>query len=390
MMILDKDLESIKEEDLQALISNIPEDKTIEYKKVLNIRTDSEKKEFLADVSSFANAAGGHLIFGMKAEQGVASDLHGLDIQNTDKEILRLENIIRDGVEPRIPGVMIRDIPLRNSNVAIIIRIPRSWTLPHRVIFKGSSRFYSRNSKGKYPLDMTELRSLFLFTEKRTEQIRNFRTERLSKIVSEETPILLRKTPKIVLHIVPLDAFNPAAGIDISSIEDDPAPLYATGWNHRFNFDGYLIYGMRFYSEVANTYLQIFRNGSIEAVEASILRTYQEKDIIPSVLLEKELLKGVERFLLFQKDLGVEPPLFIMLSLLGVHGFEMSVGHELIRFPSERYPIDRDALLIPEIMIESFNCDPAEVMRPIFDAVWNATGWPRSMNYDEEGKWVGH
>ena len=243
-MILNKDLESIKEEDLQALINNIPEGKTIEYKEFLNVRTDSEKKELLADVSSFANAAGGYLIFGMGAEKGIASDLHGLDIQNLDKEILRLENVIRDGLEPRIPGVIIQDIPLKNSNVVILIYIPRSWALPHRVSFKGSSRFYSRNSKGKYLLDVTELRNLFLFTEKRTEQIRNFRIERLSKIVSGETPLLLSKAPKIVLHIVPLDAFNPAASIDLSSIKNDPAPLYAGGWSHRFNFDGYLIYGM--------------------------------------------------------------------------------------------------------------------------------------------------
>jgi hypothetical protein len=51
--------------------------------------------------------------------------------------------------------------------------------------------------------------------------------------------------------------------------------------------------------------------------------------------------------------------------------------------------IDRDALLVPEIMVESFEYCPQEVLRPAFDAVWRAAGWERSMNYDEEGRWVG-
>jgi len=55
----------------------------------------------------------------------------------------------------------------------------------------------------------------------------------------------------------------------------------------------------------------------------------------------------------------------------------------------EAHPIDRDALLVPEVMVESFEFDSAEILKPILDAVWNATGWPRSMNYDESGKWIG-
>lgn len=26
-----------------------------------------------------------------------------------------------------------------------------------------------------------------------------------------------------------------------------------------------------------------------------------------------------------------------------------------------------------------------KVIRPVFDSIWNAAGWPRSMNYDEAG-----
>lgn len=196
-------LELEEEKDLQELVDNqIPESKTIDYKESVTGNSDSDKKEFLADVSSFANAAGGYLIYGMRENSGIASELCGLENINADAEIRRLENIIRDGIKPRIPGVSLWAIPLRTSRDAIIIRIPMSWASPHMVTFKNDSKFYSRNSAGKYQLDVSELRAAFVLSETTTERIRDFRIERLSKIIAGETPVLLNETAKIILHII--------------------------------------------------------------------------------------------------------------------------------------------------------------------------------------------
>jgi hypothetical protein len=156
--------------------------------------------------------------------------------------------------------------------------------------------------------------------------------------------------------------------------------MYTTSWSHRFNFDGVLGYS-------SHSYLQVFRNGIIEAVEALILEDRHGERIIPSIAYEKELLSALPRFLSIQKELGVDPPLFIMLSLVGVKGYDMAVDR-LLFLGRDSHPIDRDTLQIPEVMIERFDINPAEVMKPIFDAVWNAAGFPRSMNYDKNGKWV--
>ncbi len=167
-----------KEEDLQALVDNsVLECKTIEYKQALPSNSDSDKKEFLADVSSFANASGGDLIFGITSDKktGTPKSLEGLSIENSDQEILRLENMIRGGIEPRIPSVTTKPIKLSNSKFALVIRIPKSWISPHRVILGGHDKFYSRSSNGKYPLDVGELRIAFNLSETVTERIRNFR-----------------------------------------------------------------------------------------------------------------------------------------------------------------------------------------------------------------------
>ena len=135
MSLSNKPLPSIEEADLQALIDNeVPEDKTLDYKESLPAITNDAKREFLADVSSFANASGGHLVFGMKEQEGVAVELCGLGVINADAEILRLENMIRDGIEPRITGISTRAIPLQTSSVAIVIHIPRSWAQPQKLL----------------------------------------------------------------------------------------------------------------------------------------------------------------------------------------------------------------------------------------------------------------
>jgi hypothetical protein len=379
-------LELEKENYLQELVDNqIPESKTIDYKESLTGNSDSDKKEFLADVSSFANAAGGYLIYGMRENSGIASELCGLESIDADAEIRRLDNIIRDGIKPRIPGVSLWAIPLRTSRDAIIIRIPMSWASPHMVTFKNDSKFYSRNSAGKYQLDVSELRAAFVLSETTTERIRNFRIERLSKIIAGETPVLLNETAKIILHIIPFGAFNPVARFDVSSLASDVGklqPISAPGWDTRHNFDGYLSF------KNPLTYLQVFRNGIIEAVDASIMEPEGSELTIPSLLFERKLLDALPRFLAIQRQLGVEPPLFIILSLLGVSGYTMGVNANYVDPTFTCHPIDRDALLLPKIILEKFDCNPSEVMRPIFDAIWNAAGWPRSMHYNENGERV--
>jgi len=66
MYVLNKQVEDITEGELQKLIDEERiEKKVLEYKSELPGKNDSDKKEFLADISSFANAIGGDLIYGV-------------------------------------------------------------------------------------------------------------------------------------------------------------------------------------------------------------------------------------------------------------------------------------------------------------------------------------
>src|SRR5258706_12506741 len=102
-MLLNKPMAEITKSDLQTLIDDrVSERKTIEYKRDLPGNSYKERREFLADVSSFANTASGYLIYGIDAKDGVPVDLCGVEVTNLDDFKLACENRLRDGLSPQI------------------------------------------------------------------------------------------------------------------------------------------------------------------------------------------------------------------------------------------------------------------------------------------------
>ena len=118
--MIQKKINEIELADIQSLVTlSVAESKVIEYKKELKVGSDSEKKEFLYDISSFANTSGGDLIFGIEESAGMPVSLVPLLIPDLDAQILQLENIIRMGVAPRI-SFFIHAIPTDTINGYIL------------------------------------------------------------------------------------------------------------------------------------------------------------------------------------------------------------------------------------------------------------------------------
>jgi predicted HTH transcriptional regulator len=172
-MTFDRPLSQVDKAALETLRTDaVCEGRQLDYKEQLPGGSDDDRREFLSDVASFANAAGGDIIFGIRErrdEQGKATGepdtLVGITGLNLDSVRLQLENIIRDGIAPRIAGVIFHEIPRSPDPPCLLLRVPRSWIGPHMVIFKNLSRFFSRNSGGKYQLDVGEIRIGFLAAE---------------------------------------------------------------------------------------------------------------------------------------------------------------------------------------------------------------------------------
>jgi predicted HTH transcriptional regulator len=114
------------------------ENKTLEFKELLPGEKYDDRKKFLADAASFANADGGYLIYGIRDTDGVASELVGLE-GNQDQTILRQESILRTGVQPRLSSYKIVSMQVAEQKFALLIRIEKGWYLPHESLFRGTT-----------------------------------------------------------------------------------------------------------------------------------------------------------------------------------------------------------------------------------------------------------
>jgi len=163
--LIQKTLTAITAADIQRLVDEAtPEGRSFEFKRQLPGGSDGDKKEFLADVSSFANAIGGDLIYGIEERQGIAAAAEGVTTTNLDADLLRLDEMIRSGINPRIVGCQVWPVPGLPKGPAILIRVPRSWQGPHIVSYQREFRFYSRSTNGKFRMDASDVREAVLNT----------------------------------------------------------------------------------------------------------------------------------------------------------------------------------------------------------------------------------
>ena len=389
MPITRTNFDDVDEADLVELLEvGVPEGLMIEYKRDVYGNSDAEKNEALKDISSFANSSGGHLIIGIAEADGVPTELGGLPGIDLDAEILRLENLLRDGIEPRIVGVRIRRISLATGESALILRIPRSWNPPHRVTARNVNRFYVRHSAGVHETSIEELRHLFLASADIEDRIRAFRADRLQRVAANQGGVPIANEGRLILHIVPFAAFSGGPTVapqDAYNLRRYFEPIGSAASTPQYNFEGFInIRG----GDECHGYTQVFRNGTIEGTKSSVLRERNGTRLIPSGSFGDSIITALTAYTNGLRELGIPAPFVVLLTLTGVEGAVLGLDDRYLLEDAE--PIPCDELRLPEISIQEFGtvADCQTAMRPAFDALWNAIGFPQCTLYDDNGLWA--
>jgi hypothetical protein len=390
MSLLAKRIEHVTESDLESLLSSgVPESSVLDYKQQTIGSSDKDRHEFLADVSSFANSNGGEIVFGIAEASGLPTQICGVNIQNCDQEILRLEQMIRTGVRAPINGIQTRSISLKSSKFVILMRIPKSWAAPHQIGQQGNFRFFGRGSNGKYQLDVDSLRTLFRHGPDLAERIRLFRAERLGKIVSSDLPAIMPEGSKIVLHFVPIDNFLTKAPIDFRPIRQDHATLTSlleTGGSVRVNLEGYVAVSRRS-DGTHGAYVQLFRDGTLEIVEFVEPWEVNGRSFLPGKAFDETLQRMISGMKQTYGAINVAPPIAAMLSLLNMEDRFMGASSPHGYEPYHRF--QRKEIICPDIIIEDLGEDSTKIAFPLTNLAWNASGRVQSVFYDNNGNWKG-
>ena len=194
---------------------------------------------------------------------------------------------------------------------------------------------------------------------------------------------------RLILHIVPVAAFSGMVNLDIESIYARSGtfrPIGSYGMNPRFNYHGFI---NERGGQENHGYTQIFRNGILEATKANIVYEKDERYYIWGPILEQEIFDVLNAYLFGLQEVGVPPPLIIMFTLEGVQTAIYLV--EKNSWGDYRPSLPENLLTLPECILESYGTelDHNKSVRPIFDALWNAGGYARSLFFDGDGRWVG-
>jgi Schlafen, AlbA_2 len=391
--VLGREIEDIDEDCLQSLIDNKKiERKTLDYKKTLYFGydkvtkkiqwNDDAKAEFAKDISSFANARGGIIFCGIDdLGTGVPVAITSLDITENDRETIEnaMASVLRAKVEPSVAQIHFHTVKVKSSRLVYVIEIPKSWRSPHRVSVKGRFEFWSREpSAGKYQLDVGELREAFILSETKIDRIRQFREDRISKVLANDMLVYFneRDTDKLILHLIPIDAFSPSKRYNLPEIDANQSliPLFASGYDHQApNLDGILTRCAVYSSKgESNSYVQLYRDGIIEAVCGNLLQSdLIKRDTLYIDFFQEELKKSVGNYVKVLDSLSVEPPIYLFLTLVGVEGAILTWKDAS---PFSRSRIDRDVLVMPEICVPRYDA-VQEALKECFKLIGNAGGY---------------
>jgi hypothetical protein len=386
-MALDGNFDAIDEAALVSLQANgITEGPVLEFKREPYGRADADKKEFLKDLTALANTLGGHLLVGIDEVAGGAGPIVPF-VGDADAELLRLESLARDGVQPRIVGLRMRAVPV-SGGVVIAIQVPRSLQAPHRVVFQGTNRFYGRNSAGVHELSVDELRVAFTSQATAREKAAAFRSERLALVSAGEgaLPDLDFSNGALVLHVIPWTSMSGGAvDIDQARELDGPfSPINRSGWSPRFNLEGFIC------TERGVAYTQVFRSGALEAVVTGLTSTISGRKGFSGLYLERLISESLTRYLTGLQQLGVGGPALVGLSLLRVAGSAVHIGRDF----ADHYGTEllrHDRVDLPSVVIEDWAVMPdmKRALRLPFDTLWNAVGATRARLFDADGNWIG-
>jgi hypothetical protein len=378
----------IAEADIQRLISmGVAESPYLDYKQETYGDAGADRSEFLADISSFANTLGGDLVVGIAEENGLPIALTPF-VGDCDAEKRRLEQIALSGLEPRIPNLRIHSVPIAAGGHLIIIRVPRSFIPPHRVVARDSNRFWARAGSTKYQPNVEQLRRLFNDAPHIAERIRAFQTDRLIKISAGETPIPMNRIGKLVLHVIPVPSFADSRLVDIVSALDRnhlPTPLdelYLPAIG-AVNLDGYVNHAAAA-SGQRQAYAQFFRNGAIEGVGELRNDDRMHSRFIGGAFTQL-IVTHVQQYLevLRYYDMGL--PVYVFLSFCNAMNTVYRYASQEAPW-EETKPLGREIATFPELYVDNFDVDVSTVMRPVFNVVWNAFGRPSCEIYDDQGK----
>ena len=384
-----KPLSSVTVEDVRRLIDNaVCESAHLDYKRELSIDNPEQRKEFLRDVSAFANAHGGTIIYGVDEERdtdgkptGLPQVVEGFNVRNRDSFVLTVDQLLKDGIDERLPSYELATVALPIAKLVVMIRVPASLRAPHMVTFGRDRRFFMRGNSGRQEMSTAQIRDSVLHADGVVQRVASFVRERLGKFVSHAGA-----GPFWMMHIVPLIRRPSALDVTDSNVVlrlmGVAGTLGTAGTVHCV--EGFKTYGHR--GVDGRSHMIAFRDGGLEFFDQYAFVRQPEERFFAVGHFENLAFQLLQEGLGLYREGRIQLPAAVCVSMGGISGYSIPP----VRGPRRHPPAVEDEVIVDPILLLDIPSDVKATLRPALDYVWNAFGWQRCEGYNALGKYVGY
>lgn len=393
MRLLGKRIKDVTIDDIQRLIDNeVAESMTIEYKAELKIDKGEERKEFLADITSFTNTEGGVIIYGIAEKKdsnhqnlGIPDRLTPIESENTEKLIQAIESIAKDGVEPKIGNLAVHTIQ-HQGGYLLLIGISKSIGLPHMVTIKRTNKFYKRSNSGKYLVDVYELQTLYNQSISNKQEAERFRIRRINEVKNNQFLPNVDSGPTLFFHVIPTNFL--VNEIDLTNtdtidlIVKELKPIQHHGWDFFLNIEGICTFN-DLEEGIIKSYTQFFRNGMVEFFTTKLFhfKNSKNKIFIEGQMIEIEAIRALNNVLKVYNSLNIDYPFIVFFSFAGIRPATIYGGN----LADRPRIIHKDELLTPPVLITDNSQSIDQQLKPLFDIMWQSGNFTKSPYYDDNG-----
>jgi len=207
MAIIAKPLDRVAADDLKTLIGE-SESQNFLFRRDPYGADDDGRLEMLRDVSAFANAAGGHLLIGARADnRGRLAAVEGIqDGPAATKDVMAQ---CAEHIEEQIMGLGAVTLDAAKGRQAVLVFVPESAAAPHMVTFAGTQEFWKRYGPARNRMSVAEIRAACQASGSlvhKADELHDQRKQLFLNAINAEPYLRLACTPLAV----------PRDGIDVS------------------------------------------------------------------------------------------------------------------------------------------------------------------------------
>lgn len=368
--MIERPLDQITEADLTALVAlRRTESRRLDFKRDFPDGGEKAVRELLADVSSFANTDGGDILLGLAEDgNGVAAEVAGVAMETLDAEILRIEDQIRACLDPRLPACHVHPVPLENGRAVVVLRVSASLLAPHRVAYKGSSRFFARNSRGKFEMDTGELRLAFAATDDMPRKLRDLHSRAVAATGGQDMPFRLSADPAVVLTVAPLSILRDARDLPVTR-ETAVLPPRISGYDFVVGLDGVIVHSpVDEATNAVRSWSINHRRGYVDFAW-SIGRRTDDDSRIWRKYFDEEVPAMARSAVARLRSYGMDGPWVAMATVKGAAGHRMILGES---YPTQR--VWQDPAWLGEIIDDTLD---ERSLQPFVDRFWRLFGMER-------------